>query len=351
MNLNDIRFIKQIDAGNMLHHIDTLPDQLSAAWDLGKHLPLPKWNTIKKVIISGMGGSAIGGDLVSGYLSSFCSVPILVSRDYDIPAWANSDDTLFIASSHSGNTEETISSYHQAVQRGCKILTISTGGELTELAKRDGYPAWVFRHDGMPRAAVGYSFGLILAVLSKLGLIPDQTEQISRAVADMKQQQILYEPEINENENYAKQLASQFYGKWICIFGSGHVAPVARSWKGQINELAKAWAQFDILPEADHNTLAGTKEPSEYLKNTIAVFLNTTLDHVRNQKRAKLTADIFSQDGIQCESVMAKGDNLLSQIWTTLHLGDYVSFYLSVLYQVDPTPILALQNFKKAMTQ
>src|SRR5512139_1436583 len=149
----------------MLAEIDSLPGQLGKAWDLGCRHALPEWSDLQQIVICGMGGSAIGADLLAAYALDRCRVPITVHRDYDLPGWAVDRRTLVITTSHSGNTEETLSALAAALARGCRSLSITTGGKLAAAAGSVGAPVWLFEHDGQPRAAVGYSFGLLLATL------------------------------------------------------------------------------------------------------------------------------------------------------------------------------------------
>ena len=179
MNLDDLSFMKQIDPQNMLGHINGLPDQLKSAWDLSQTLPLefadglrPSASDIHQVVISGMGGSAIGADLVSAAVLDTCPVPIFVHRDYGLPEFAKGPETLAICSSHSGNTEETLDSFETALRNDCRALAVCTGGRLAEKAMGTGTPVWEFQHTGQPRAAVGFSFGLIVgALLAGSGLL------------------------------------------------------------------------------------------------------------------------------------------------------------------------------------
>src|SRR5512136_1033323 len=163
MNLDDFKSFKQLDTQNMLGEIDSLPGQLLSAWELGQQLPPLDGEGIARVIISGMGGSAIGADLLAAHVAPVCKLPVIVHRDYGLPAWAYGPETLVIASSHSGNTEETLDAFGAAVRAGCRILAVCTGGELEERAAAHGVPVWKFKHAGQPRAAVGFSFGLLLA--------------------------------------------------------------------------------------------------------------------------------------------------------------------------------------------
>lgn len=347
MNLDDLSHFKELDPQDMLAHIDGLPDQLQSAWELGRTLPLPAWQDVQTVVICGMGGSAIGADLVAAAVMEACPVPIIVQRDYGLPGFGKGPGTLVICSSHSGNTEETLDAFDTAVKNGCRILAVCTGGKLAEKAKAADAPVWKFEHKGQPRAAVGFSFGLILDALSRLGLAPDAGEDIAGAVSAMKSQQESIRAESPVSQNSAKRLAGQLMGRWVTVFGAGALAPVARRWKGQLNEVAKAVANFEFIPEADHNTLAGVLNPPEVIPpHVISLFLRAPSDHPRNKLRMKITRKTYMLEGLNSDGYMAKGGTPIAHIWTALHFGDYVAYYLAMAYGVDPTPVAVLENLK-----
>ena len=352
MNLDDLDRFKQLDTLNMLGEIDNLPDQLGYAYQLGLKHQLPDWKDFKQVVIAGMGGSAIGADLLASYVASLAPIPVSVHRDYDLPLFARGTETLVICSSHSGNTEETLTSFEAARKAGCRIIAVCTGGELEKRAKANDVPVWTFDHAGQPRAAVGFSFGLLLAMFQRLGFIPDQKEAIDDALAAMKRSQQHIKADVIAAKNPAKRYAGQLMGRWVTILGAGMLSVVARRWKGQLNELAKAGANFDFLPEADHNTLAGTVNPQETLNaHTITIFLQSDSDHPRNRVRLDLTRKAFMLEGLNTDFINARGDSPLAHMWTLILFGDYMAYYLAMAYGVDPTPIQALVEFKKAMAE
>src|SRR3972149_1326071 len=196
MDLDNLDLLTEIDREGMLAQIEALPNQLVQAWALGQRLPLPDWEGIERVLIVGMGGSAIGADLLQAYVSPLSLAPVTVHRNYSAPAWARDERTLVIASSHSGNTEETLSSFHTSLRNGCRILTVSTGGELARAARLAGLATWEYTHQGQPRAAVGFSFGLLLAAFSRLGLIPNPEEELCQAIQAMRAQQRELQPSV-----------------------------------------------------------------------------------------------------------------------------------------------------------
>lgn len=355
MNLDDLSHFKALDQQDMLAHIDRLPAQLQSAWDSSQEHPLElagQGTSLRQVVIAGMGGSAIGADLVAAAVMDGCPVPVIVHRDYGLPGFARGPETLVICSSHSGNTEETLDSFEAALQNGCHILSVSTGGQLSEKARQAGVPVWQFEHNGQPRAAVGFSFGLILGALCRLGLVPDASAEVAGAVSAMKSQQAALVAESPVPKNPAKRLAGQLMGRWVTVFGAGLLAPVARRWKGQINEVAKAVANFEFIPEADHNTLAGVLYPAQVIPpHVMTLFLRAPSDHPRNRLRLDLTRKTYMLEGMNVDGYTAKGDSPIAHIWTALHFGDYLAYYLAMAYGVDPTPVDALLGLKTALKE
>ncbi len=351
MLLDNHKDFLKLDPQNMLGEIDSLPDQLSTAWELGQKQDLPDLSAIRQIVIAGMGGSAIGADLLATYATPICPVPIIVHRDYDLPAFAQGPETLFIASSHSGNTEETLTAFDAAEAAGCAIMVLSTGGKLAEKAAEINVPLWKFEHAGQPRAAVGYSFGLLLALFVRIGLIPVDQADIPQTVADMKSQQETLRADVPAEKNPAKRSAGQAAGRWVTVFGANYLAPVARRWTGQINEIAKTGSNFEYLPEADHNTLAGVINPEKILLHTHSIFLRAKSDHPRNRLRSNLTRKTFMLEALSTDTCDARGKTSLSQMWTALHFGDYVAYYLAMIYGVDPTPVDALVMLKEKLAE
>lgn len=348
MDLDDVKAFEKLDLQNMLGEIDNLPKQLHSAWELGGQPPLPDSQGVTRILISGMGGSAIGADLLTAYLAPTCQIPVIVHRDYSLPAWVHGPETLVIASSHSGNTEETLAVFDAAVQAGCRLLAVCTGGELEQRAMALHIPVWKFNHSGQPRAAVGFSFGLLLAAFARMDLIPNPEQDLLEAVAGMLSQQETLRAHVPVVQNPAKRMAGQLVGRWVNVYGSGILAPVARRWKGQINEIAKAGAGFELLPEADHNALAGLENP-ELLMRTMTLFLCAPSDHPRNQLRIDLTRQGFMIAGLNSDVYKANGESRLAHLWTALHFGDYMAYYLAMAYGMDPTPVEALQNLKASL--
>lgn len=349
MNLNDPKLYKKLDPEDMIGHINGLPAQLAAAWKLGSSLDLPTWTAIRQVVVAGMGGSAIGSDLLSAFAEPALTASWVTHRDYGLPSWARGPETLVICSSHSGNTEETLSAFEAAQAAGCRILAIATGGALASAAEKTKLPLWTFDHQSQPRTAVGFSFGLLLAAAARLNLIPDPSADLADAVTAMQEQQRTLFPEMPDTANSAKRMGGQFMGRWITIYGAGLLAPVARRWKTQINENAKAQASFELIPEADHNTLQGVVQPERLFPATMAIFLRSSHNQPRLERRAELTRMAIMLQGQNTDTITAQGSSRLAHMWTALHYGDYASYYLALAYGLDPTPVPMLAELKEKM--
>jgi glucose/mannose-6-phosphate isomerase len=354
MDLDDLDLLRQVDTQDMIGHINALPDQLRAAWAYAKALDLPAaLSRVWRVVVCGMGGSAIGGELLAAVGADECQVPIIVHRAYDLPACVSGADTLVIAISHSGNTEETLAAFESAQARGARLLAITTGGQLAEAAHRAGATLWAYGYDSQPRAALGYIYGLLLAAASRLGLMADKAGDVLEAARVMRQQAEAVRPESPVARNSAKRLAGQLVGRIPVIYGAGLLAPVARRWKTQLNENGKQWAHFEVLPELNHNAVCGIMFPAEVLMSKIFVLhlLSPLYDGPRIARRHQATRQLLMQEGINTDVIEAHGQSRLAQQMTALHFGDYVSFYVAMANRVDPTPITPIDILKESLLQ
>jgi glucose/mannose-6-phosphate isomerase len=350
MDLNNLERMREIDTQGYIDHLNALPDQLAEAWELGKEFDLPKFpDGIDQVLIAGMGGSAIGGDLLAAYVEPDCKVPVIVHRDYTLPQWAISKNTLVICSSHSGNTEETLAVFDAAVDAGVQVMAVTTGGALADKARKRGLPVWQFEDDFQPRAAVGYSFGLLMAALSRLNVGVEFPENISDFIDELKADRENFLPELPVTQNLAKRMAGQLFGRWVTVWGADILAPVARRWKTQMNEVAKSYGAFEFLPEGDHNAFQGIAQPKKHIGMTMHIFLQAASNHPRNQLRSRLTRKGFMMEGHGTDVVVARGKGRLAQMWNLLLFGDYVAYYLAMAYEVDPSPVPKLVELKEQL--
>lgn len=352
MDLDSKGIFQQLDSRNMIGSIDLLAEQAENAWAISQELPLPNVDGINLILISCMGGSAAAAEMLADYAAAHCPVPVIIHRDYSLPAYARGKNTLFIASSISGNTEEVLDAFDQALRNDCSLLAICGGGRLLQKAAESGCPIWQYKLDSPSQSTLAYSFFYLLNFFSRSGFLPVQDAFVASAVQSMRTQQETLHFEIPAAQNPAKRYAGQLVGRWVTIFASGVMAGVARRWKGQINELAKAPANFEILPEADHNTLAGIFNPSMDLlmPHTMTMFINTRSDHPRNAFRAMLSRQTCMLEGLNTDVYSAPGEDTLSQMWTGIQFGEYLAYYLGIAYQVDPSADDVLVSINTALS-
>jgi glucose/mannose-6-phosphate isomerase len=279
----------------MLGLIESLPAFVAGAARVARSVPLQPPGGIANVVVSGMGGSAIGGDVVRAVTAGTMKIPLVVCRDYRLPGFVDRS-TLLFAGSYSGNTEETLSAYAQARAAGASIVCITSGGKLGALARDNGHPVFPLPAGLPPRAALGYSSVILLGALTTLGLAPDMTDALHETVDLLNRLVYAYGPGFQISENLAKRLALSLHGRVIAVYGSSEITdPVAVRWRGQMEENAKTLAFHHLLPEMNHNELVGWEFPAGLLKSIGVVFLRDRLDHPQVQRRFDLTCEVVTQ--------------------------------------------------------
>ncbi len=350
-DLDDPRLYEETDPQGARQRLFDLAGQCQAAWDLAMAwrppaLPLPP----RAVVIVGMGGSAIGGDLLRALAAPLATVPLLLHRDYGLPAYVGPPTPVF-ASSYSGDTEETLSAAMAAHRRGAPVIAVTTGGRLARLAGEQGWSILPFSYPAQPREALGYSLMLLLGALVRLELLPDPTPEVRPAVAALRSLAAELAPDRPRVGNPAKELAGWLYGHLALLCGSGLMAPVARRWKCQINEASKAWACAEELPEMDHNAITGTAHPPAFANRVRALFLASKEEHPRNAHRREITRQVLEEAGVAGRTLLVRGGSPLVSLLSGVLWGDAVAYYLAMLYRADPTPIAAITALKEALGQ
>lgn len=345
--LDDLAAMQRADTGAMLDIVAGFCDQVLEGWRISRALELT-WEAPRSVAILGMGGSAIGGDLVKGIWADRLTVPLEVIRDYDLPAWVGTD-TLVIASSKSGQTEETLRALEVALRRRCPVVVVSTGGALRTVAEAAGLPVVTFPPQGAPRSALGYSLAIMAGILQKAGVLQLDDAEIVAGVEAGRDMAVRCEPGIQTAENLAKQLAWSMVDRFTIIMASGLLVPVAHRWKAQLNENSKASATVEELPEATHNTVVGFEQPESLRDHLLVVFLKSALEHPRTALRAQLVGDLLDTAQISHQFVETGGQGRLGQALSAIVMGDYVSVYLAFMYAVDPSPIAVIDHIKEQL--
>ncbi len=352
MNLDDWQRFNPLDPQRMIDHINAMPDHIESTWARAQTLSLPNtFAQVDKIVICGMGGSAIGGELAASARADQCRAPIIVDRGYDLPAYVTGAGVLVIACSHSGNTEETLAAFAAAGARGTQRMVICTGGALVEKAKEAGVVAWTYDYAAQPRASVGFGLALLLALASRLGLARGVGEAVAETVAVMRALTDALHPETPTSANPAKRMAGALFGRIPVVYGAGILAPVARRWKTQFNENSKLWAHFEEMPELNHNAVVGISQPAGLKDKVAVVMLRSAFDSPRIAQRFEETRNLLQQPGVEVpvEMVAGQGTSRLAQMLSVLRYGDYVSYYLAMAAGVDPTPVGPIDLLKKKL--
>jgi glucose/mannose-6-phosphate isomerase len=350
VTLDDPATLRRIDPEDMLGKVAELPRQLAQARRVAAAVePNARLSDVDAVIVLAMGGSAIGAELVAAAAGERLRVPLIVHRDYGLPAGA-AERTLIVAASHSGETAETLSGFAQARQRGLPMAVITTGGRLATMAEDAGLPLLRYQLGGQPRAAIGFGVGLVHELLSRLGLVnePDPLGTASTALESLLERM---SPAVETAANPAKQLAWTMFGRMPFIYGHGPMASVAHRWKTQLNENAKAWASWEPMPEANHNAIEGSLNPRELGDAPYIVQLRDPEEPAEVAERYRVVEELLGERATNRSEVWAEGPTPLARVLTTVAYGDLVSVYLAILYQTDPTPVTLLSMLKERLAR
>jgi glucose/mannose-6-phosphate isomerase len=344
-SLDDPESYRSLDPAGMLGVVLGFPEMLETARRIALDANLTPHGAqggFRNVVVSGLGGSAIGGDLARALVAGSLPVPMYVNRDYGIPAFVD-EGTLFIASSYSGSTEETLSATAAAQERGAAIVAITSGGKLREIASEDGHPAIIVPGGYQPRAALPFSFVPILVVLARLGLLNAELIALDEAIEVTRSLAARLGPGVPAESNPAKQLAAQLRGRIPVIYGSeSYRGVVALRWKGQINENAKAPAAANVFPELDHNELLSWAGSSGKTSDLYVVVLRDPRESKAIASRVDLTKTLIARSGAGVTDVWSEGSSDIAKLCSLVYIADFVSIYLAYLYQTDPTPIEAI---------
>jgi glucose/mannose-6-phosphate isomerase len=337
--------VRRLDPHGMLASVYALPDQCRDAWDAAQQMEVPQ-GAIDKVVVLGMGGSAIAGDVWRMLLQRECAMPVFNVRQYDLPSYVD-ERTLVIASSYSGATEETLSAFEQALATPARKIVITTGGKLLTMARANGAPTFAFHFKGEPRAAIGWSLVPLLALSTRFGWMQGVERDVQESIAVMSALRQEICDSVPSGGNAAKQLAMRLHEKLPVVYAASPLTEVAHRWKSQLNESAKVWSFYEELPEMHHNAIVGIGLPRGISTATAAILLRSRdLVHPRVQLRHDFTRRKLEESGVDVTEVESRGESALAQTMSLILFGDYVSAYLAFLYQVDPTPTDVIEELR-----
>lgn len=319
------------------------PEQLAESLQIGEAAVInPHDKEINKVYVAGLGGSGIGADFVTEFVSAKCPIPYNVGKGYDIPAYVD-ENTLAICSSYSGNTEETLNAFQQMLDRGCKIVIVSSGGKLIEEAKNRSFD-YIKVPDNWPspRACLGYSIIQQLFILNKLGFITDRFKTEIKSSID------LLKFDVDDIKKAAQSVADRIYDKIPVIYTTDRMESVAVRLRQQINENSKMLCWHHVIPEMNHNELVGWTEAHPELA---VIYLRNNDDYKRNQTRIKINQEIISKYCPTIIDIYSKGNSLIERSFYLVHLGDWISWYLSVHKKADAIEVNVINYLKSELAK
>jgi glucose/mannose-6-phosphate isomerase len=333
-----------LDGSQMLEKVRSLPRQLLAGFDLG----CAAWANLEPakpaaLVVAGMGASAIGGDLLRLHLAGRSDVPVEVFRDYGLPGIV-SRDSLIVISSYSGNTDEALACFSDAIRIGARTVCVTSGGRVREEARRQGIPIAVIPSGLPPRAGLGYSFAVLLALALKVGLCEHPGRDLEECATTLEGLNATYSAGGND-PNPAARLADQLVERVPIIYCSNHLDAVGLRWKNQFCENSKGPAFVSFVPEANHNDVMGWELPDSGMRAGVVV-LRTAEEHPKVARMLSLVGQVIGDRAHFCGEFRGQGSSLLSRVFSLILLGDYASVYLALRRGVDPTPIRTIEEIK-----
>ena len=340
---------RSLDQSDMHVAIKSFPKQIEESFAiLKKWHPIKNYSSYNKIIILGMGGSAIGGDLVKVVVQNDCFLPIIINRSYSVPEFVDSN-SLVLCSSYSGDTEETISAFNRCIEKESTIIIFSSGGKLTEYAQRLGLDYVLLPSGYQPRAALGYSFTFILIILEKIGLISnDILNQVKQTLPQLTELSL----ELSKESNSALTVAKQIHNKCPIIYGSEETTWVAAvRLRGQLAENAKMLSFHHNFPEQNHNEIEGWTKNNNILKMFSIIWLKDQDDFDGTKLRMEISSFLLKSNIENQITIYQDGSNRIERLIKMIHYVDWISFYSALLNDIDPTPVNRIQELKNMMAQ
>lgn len=342
------------DPDDIRYGIEHLTEQVRNAWSESRGFKVPaSYKAIDKLVIVGMGGSALGPEMLVSAFAERVTIPVTIVRDYMLPSWVD-NKTLVLLSSFSGTTEEVLAAGEEAKKKKVKVMAIAAGGELVEMARANKWPHYVFTPGELakePRLGTGFSLMGIAGMLASLGILKINDQDVRRMLSAMGDVLDTCAIDVPESENPAKTVARALEGRTVCIVGAGHLQGCMRTLNNQINESGKQFAFWLALPELNHHFLESLSFPKGFAKNLSVVMLRSSHYHPRTQKRCDVTAKIFEKLGVEVIDYVAGGKDAIEECGEVLQYGSFVSYYLGILNKINPRNTPFVHEFKRLMAE
>lgn len=353
--LDNLKQQQVLDKQNLYGSVEALAQQCQHAWEDCQKINLPSvYRQVDKILMTGMGGSGLGARIIESVYGDEIKSPLIRLNEYHLPGWVDRR-TLVITSSFSGTTEETVANLNEAQKIGCPWLAIASGGSLIELAKKYNRPFYqinpLYNPSKQPRMAIGYLVISQLVLASKIGLFKFSSSDLEIAKRAMEQVLKQNNRQINTVENQAKQLALKLKDRGVVFVAARHLIGSAHTIKNQMNENAKNFSAIFDLPELNHHLMEGLAHPTSNRDNLFFVLINSKLYESRIRQRFEITEEVIKKNEVDSFTLMAQGESEIAQAFSVIQFGSLVNFYLSMLYELDPSPIPWVDYFKVKLGQ
>jgi len=347
--LDDLERIRQTDKSNILSYCVEAPKHYGKAAKLAEAVAV-SYHKPKAIIISGMGGSAIGGELLKDWVRDKITIPIEVNREYFLPSYADKNTLVFVVS-YSGETEESLSIFLDAFERKCMTFCIASGGNLLEFAEKLKVPYLRVPSGMPPRAALPYLFVPMPIVFEKIPLVSDVRSEISEAITVLRQVSMENSPEKPLGTSSCKTLASNIIGTVPVVYGFGIYRAVAQRFKQEFNENSKVPSKWEYFPELNHNEIVGWEEAKELAKHFSVILIREKDERDEIRQRIESTKELMRKESMRIFEVWSMGKSRLAKMLSTILIGDLTSVYLAIMRGVDPTPVKTIALLKEKMEQ
>jgi len=341
--------MNKVDRSNMLGDLVKTPDYCRDAIKRARQVIVPEWANPKNIVVVGMGGSAIGGEILHDWLSDTLPIPIEVCRDYTLPAYVNKDTLVFV-NSYSGNTEETLTAFLAAIRRKCTVTAVTSGGQLESFCKKLRVPHTIIPSGLQPRVAIPYMFFPLPVLMKKMGIIQDIDDELEEAIQVLERAAKANAPDVPTNANRAKQLATELVDTIPVIYGFRQYRSIAQRLKAQFNENSKVPSKYEVFPELNHNETVGYEAPELITKNLSIILIRDPEEPTEIRNRIETTTKlVFSRAKVL--EVMAEGKGKLAKMFSVMCMGDFASVYLAILQNRDPTPVNIIDMVKSELAK
>ncbi len=342
--------LNEVDRSNMLNDLIKTPNYCRDAIKRAEQTSVPENVNPKSIIVVGMGGSAIGGEILKDWLRDKLPIPIIVCRDYTLPAYANKNTLIFV-NSYSGNTEETLTAFLEAVKRKCTTTAVTSGGQLEAFCKKLQIPHVIIPKGLPPRVALPYLFFPLPVLMEKMGILSNVRNELEEAIQILQKVSKANAPNVPTTDNQAKKIAQEIMETIPVIYGFRQYTSIAHRLKAQFNENSKVPSKSEAFPELNHNETVGWEAPEALTKKQSIILIRDPQEPPEIKNRIETTTNLVFKKAKKVLQIEAEGTGKLAKMFSVLCIGDYASVYLAILQNKDPTPVDIIVRVKSELAK